>query len=137
MIKTKITNERICAALLAFPNVEEAAAFLKVSVSTIYKRIRTPEFDNLYQNQNYNLLKTATEALRATLLSSIQIAREIAEDEDVAPQIRLNACDLLIRHATKLSSIDFADEKYRRLMTERQNKAAEAVYQAAFYENKL
>lgn len=120
----KVTDEQICVALLGSSTVEEAADYLGVSVSTIYKREQTEQFKALYKDMNYKLLQAATEKIRTTMLSAIQIAKEIAEDEENAPQIRLNACDLLLRHAIKLSSYDFANEEHERKWREAVNATA-------------
>lgn len=125
MKKTKVTDEQICTAVISCKSVEDAADYLHVSESTIYKRMQTEKCRMIYKDLNFKILQAATEKIRTTMLSAIQIVYDIADNEENSPQIRLNACDILLRHALKLSSHDFANEEHERKMNETTNRIAE------------
>lgn len=99
----KLTNEKIISALLATTKIKDAAILCGVSESTLYARMRKPQFKELYGQVRRNLIDQGTAALQGHLNSAIQTIADIQEDETVPPQVRLNAAEAIIRNTLKLT----------------------------------
>ncbi len=97
----KKNDEKILVALLACGNVAETERITGVSRSTIHKRLLDTEFKAEYDRRRQMVLSEACNTLQATLIKAVNTVKEIAEDENTAPQIRLNACGMLLQNCLK------------------------------------
>ena len=71
-----------------------------MSCKTIYNRLSDKDFKAEYDRRRTMALNEACNTLQATLTKAVDI-REIAENSDNAPQIRLNASALLLQNCLK------------------------------------
>lgn len=99
----KLTNEKIISALLATTKIKDAAALCEVSESTLYARMRKPQFKELYGQARRSLIDQGTATLQGHLNSAIQTIAAIQEDKKAPPQVRLNAAEAIIRNTLKLT----------------------------------
>lgn len=97
----KPKDEKIMAALLACGSVAEAERISGVSRSTIYKRLSNAEFKAEYDQRRSMVLNEACNTLQSSLTSAVNTIREIIENEETAPQIRLNACGLILQNCLR------------------------------------
>ena len=100
-----LSNEQIVAALLECRTNKEAAAKLGISESALYKRQRNAAFRACYQNANLSLLQHSIMESRTNAFAALRNLQEIADNKDLPAQVRVNACDSLIRNHCKLESI--------------------------------
>lgn len=99
MMKPK--DEQILTALLSCGNIRDASIAAGVSHTTIYNRLSDKEFKAEYDRRRTTALNEACNTLQATLTKAVDTIREIAENSDNAPQIRLNASALLLQNCLK------------------------------------
>ena len=108
MIKDK--DEIIIAALLSESSYSAAAKKAKVSRGLLYERLSDPDFKAKYQERRLAILDEATARLQSCLCECIDEIKDIATDSTNSAQIRLNACDMIIRNALKLNEqVAFAE----------------------------
>lgn len=98
-----VNDEKILAALVSTNSVVEAAEECGISKSTIYGRLRDPEFNAKYRAACRDLLRNHTADLQGHMGAAISTMREIMDQKDNAPQVRLNAADGIIRHGLNLT----------------------------------
>lgn len=97
----KAKDEKIMVALLMHGSVAEAEKVSGASRSTIYKRLEDREFKSEYDRRRTLVLNEACAALQSTLTSAIKTIEEIIQNEENAPQVRLNACGLILQNCLK------------------------------------
>lgn len=97
----KPKDEQILTALLSCGSVVEASNVSKVSCKTIYNRLSDKDFKAEYDRRRTMALNEACNTLQATLTKAVDTIREIMENADTAPQIRLNASALLLQNCLK------------------------------------
>ena len=98
----KAKDESVLTALLSCGgNVSEAERISGVSRSTIYNRLSNEEFKTEYEKRRRGVLSEACNALQSSILNAVNTIKTIAEDESTAPQVRLNACGLLLQNCLK------------------------------------
>ncbi len=111
----KITMQEVVAAVLCSPTNAAAAEMLDISESYLYKLMKNPEFDSLYHEAQGKIFELCLERIKRGLSASVEVMLTIIEDEDVAPQIRLNAAEALQRAATRFYQAA-QDERIDRLL---------------------
>lgn len=114
----KPKDEHILSALLSCGSIAEAEKLSGVSRTTIYNRLADETFKAEYDRRRSVVLNEACNALQATLTRAVDTVREIIEDKRNAPQVRLNACGLILQNCLKyveqidiLSRIEELEEK--------------------------
>lgn len=69
----------------------------------MYTRMKKEEFQKKYRAACRDLLKNHTAALQAHMGAAVDATREIMDNSDNAPQVRLNAADAILRHGLRLT----------------------------------
>lgn len=101
-----MNDEKIIAGLLSNPTVAEAAKSLGLTPQTIYNRLRDDDFRVRYAEARQQVLTEDCYKLQSYLSAVIDQIYGVAIDETgTATQIRLNACDMLLRHCYRLTEI--------------------------------
>lgn len=100
-MKMKAKDEQILTALLSCGNIKDASMAAGVSHTTVYKRLSDKDFKAEYDRRRTMALNEACNTLQATLTKAVDTIREIMENTDTAPQIRLNASALLLQNCLK------------------------------------
>ena len=103
MCMARVSNETIVAALLTYPTNVEAAKAVGLSERSLYDRMKSPAFKNLYAEQKDKIVDCALDQAQRALLKSINVMVEVMEDSTAAPQIRLNAAEAIQRSMSRLS----------------------------------
>lgn len=101
LLSLKPKDEHILSALLSCGSIAEAEKLSGVSRRTIYNRLENEEFRAEYDRRRSMVLNEACNSLQATLTKAVDTIREIIEDKRNAPQIRLNACGLILQNCLK------------------------------------
>lgn len=99
----KDNYEKAIAALIAAPNVREAAKLAGIGESTLHDYLRDREFRAMYDQTRKEFLSLATARLQGNLTAAVSAMVEIVQDKDAAPQVRLNAADGIIRNCLRLT----------------------------------
>ena len=97
-----MSDEKILGALLTNGTVRAAAQAAGCSESTIYSRLRTPEFFKELQAHRAEYLREVVNAVQAQILSAVNTLAEIMQDKSVNPQWRLLAADNILKKYTEL-----------------------------------
>ncbi len=98
-----ISNEEVISALLSEPTMKKAAEKCKLSQRQIHERMKTADFKKQYDKAKSELLDIAVSALQSQISTSTETVINIMNDTNNAPQIRLNAADMIFRHYIKLT----------------------------------
>ena len=115
-----ISNEKIIAALLSTESKRAAAKVLGIRPQTLAARMNDDAFQKLYKESKKDLIKESITSIQAKTGRAIEIIYEIADNPEIAPQIRLNAAETIIRYSHKfteseeiLSRIEELEELYK------------------------
>lgn len=100
-LELKPKDEHILSALLSCGNIAEASKISGVSRTVIYNRLADDTFKAEYNRRRSIVLNEACNTLQSTLISAVNTIKEIIEDKDNAPQVRLNACGLILQNCLK------------------------------------
>ena len=92
-------------ALLNNTTIGDAAKEADISESTAYKYLNDPDFIIQYDEKRKELLTSSCHMLQAKMGRATEELIKIIEDPKTATQIRLNAIDMLFRHAYKQTEI--------------------------------
>lgn len=105
------TDEQIIAALITHATKREAAAAVGLGMTTLYTRMKKEGFQKKYRAACRELLKNHTAAIQSHMGAAIDATREIMDDENNAPQVRLNAADAILRHGMRMTEqMDILDQ---------------------------
>lgn len=96
-------DEQILCALVSNTTIKAAAKECRIAESTIYARLKDPEFKKQYDAMRFDLLERNTAQIQMQLGSAIQTMADVMNDGENSPQVRLNAADALIRNNLKLT----------------------------------
>lgn len=101
VMELKPKDEHILSALLSCGSIAEAEKISGVSRTTIYNRLADETFKAEYNHRRSLVLNEACNSLQMTLTKAIDTIRTIIENEEVSPQIRLNASALILQNCLK------------------------------------
>ena len=95
-------EERILRALVVSPSKAEAARLAGCDVSTVFAKLRDPEFVARYEGerQRFAALVDAqiADSLASGVLEAVQALRDAVGDPDADAATRVRAADCLLRH---------------------------------------
>ena len=103
MARKRLTDEAIIAALIAEGSIKGAAASLKCTARTLYDRMKSPEFKDLYAQAKGDILKTATAKLQGNLCGAIDTLTEIMTDKEAPKQTRANCAVSVLQYGAKFT----------------------------------
>lgn len=103
MARKRLTDEAIIAALIAEGSIKGAAASLKCTARTLYDRMKSPEFKDLYAQAKGEILKTATAKLQGNLCGAIDTLTEIMTDKEAPKQTRANCAVSVLQYGAKFT----------------------------------
>lgn len=100
-VPLKLSDEDVLAALVAYGSPTAAAKALGCSTQPIYSRLKDQTFKAEFDRRRNHNMSAACSALQAALLDAVESARAILNDAENAPQIRLNAANMLLSNALR------------------------------------
>ena len=99
------TREKIIAGLLANTTVRATSQAVGISEATIYRYLKDADFKQEYERKRREMMADNCHMLQASMNRAVTELVAIIEDDETAPQVRLNAIDMLLRHAYKQTEI--------------------------------
>lgn len=101
--KKRLTDEAIIAALVQAGSIKEAAKKLHCVPRTLYERMKSPAFKDLYAQAKADLIKGATAKLQGYLNGAIDTLAAIMKDEETAKQTRANCAVAILQYGAKFT----------------------------------
>ena len=101
MARKRLTDEEIISGLIAQGSIKGAAASLKCTARTLYDRMKSPEFKDLYAQAKADILKTATAKLQGNLCGAIDTLAKIMTDPEAPKQTRANCAVSILQYGAK------------------------------------
>ena len=99
--KKRLTDEAIIAALVQAGSIAEAAKKLHCVPRTLYERMKSPAFKEMYTQARADLVKTATAKLQGYFNGAIDTLAAIMNDKDTAKQTRANCAVAILQYGAK------------------------------------
>ena len=96
-------DEIIIAALISNTTVRAAAAACGVSETQIYARLRNPAFKERYNLARRDVLEQCAAYVQGLVGEALEKMREIMNDVNAGPQVRLNAAEAIVRSSLRLT----------------------------------
>ena len=103
MARKRLQDEEIITALIAEGSIKGAAASLKCTARTLYDRMKSPEFKDLYAQAKADILKTVTAKLQGKLCEAVDTLTEIMTDEEAAKQTRANCAVSILQYGARFT----------------------------------
>ena len=107
----KCSDEQIIQAILAHGSQTMAADSLGLNKATITKRLHNPIFKHKLDEAKAAYLNQAVQELRQELKNSVRTLAAVRDDEEAPQAVRIQAADMILRHASKyIEIVDIAAE---------------------------
>lgn len=97
----KYSDEKLVVALIEYGTIKEAATALSISPRTIFDRMRDSGFRIMYHEARTDILRAAVSSLASHTARALEVVAEIMENQDEGPYLRLQAANILLKHAEK------------------------------------
>ena len=110
-------KEQAIAALLAHRNVDAAAHAIGVSVTTLLRWVKDPEFQAAYQEARRTVFAQALERLEDASGAAATTVLKLMVDPNAPASTRLRAAEIVLEQGARIS--EMADIKDRLLKLER------------------
>lgn len=95
--------EKVIAALISNPTTKQAAKALGVNESTLYNYLREDDFQKAYQEARRNLVERSTHYIQAKVSAAAEAVAKIMDNVQNAPQVRLNAAQIILSYSVKMT----------------------------------
>jgi hypothetical protein len=115
-------QEDAIAALLTQRNVEEAARAAGISVRTLLRWLKLPEFQDAYRQARRDAFGQATARLQQGTSAAATTLLKVMIDPSVPASVRVRAADSVLNHASK--AIEIEDIEARLSELERASEAS-------------
>ena len=99
--KKRLTDEAIIAALVQAGSIKEAAKQLHCVPRTLYERMKSPAFNEMYTRARADLVKGATAKLQGYFNGAIDTLAAIMNDQDTAKQTRANCAVAILQYGAR------------------------------------
>ena len=110
-------ESKILQALLTTTTIQEASTMAGTTSQTIYRYLNKPDFKDKLNDMKAELLNQATTALQNRTGKAINIISEIADNNDINPQIRLTACRTILEYNIKFTETNDIMQRLEALET--------------------
>lgn len=94
---------QIIAVLLSNPNRDDACKLLKITKRSLEKILSREDFRQFYQNEQTKILEHVTGYLTNNIGEMSKILFNMATDESIPHQVRLNAIKVVFEYAVKFT----------------------------------
>ena len=98
-------KELILSALLKNYTYAAASKECGVSIATIQRAVADPDFKRELEERRKQILDNTCMMLQTQLPKAVQVTSGIMTDEDNSPQVRLNASDMIMRNAMRMTEL--------------------------------
>lgn len=99
----RLTDEEVVSALLSERTNAAAAQKLGITERTLYQRMTKGAVKPMLEKAQRQLMEECISEMRRHLSGAADTIVEVMEDVTVAPQVRLNAADMLQRNFMKMT----------------------------------
>ena len=110
-VKLKPKQNKAIKALLEYRTVGAAAAAAGVAERTIYRWFEVPVFRAALARAEGDAIDQATRNLLALSNSAIGVFKDILNDKDISPGIRLRAADRVMDHLIRLRELRDVEQR--------------------------
>ena len=97
----RVSDEKLLSCLLVHGGVSATASALNLTKGAIYKRLQDPSFKAQYDAAQDLLVEVATTSMTDALEGAIGVLRDVMNDSEAAPGVRVSAADSLLRHCSR------------------------------------
>lgn len=94
--------DKILNALLTYPTIREAASALGLAEKTIYNYLDKPDFKRRYNTARTRIIRASAAHIQGKMTRAIDVIASIMENEEIAPQVRLNAAKAILENTIRL-----------------------------------
>lgn len=115
MAKRINNREKIMSALLITRNDTEASELSGVSTRSISRAKQNTEFMEEFNQRRTEIIDNTCKLLQSQIQSAVLTAVDIMNNESNSDQVRLNACDLIIRNTYRLTELTDTKVKLAKL----------------------
>lgn len=98
-------KQKAIKALIECSTQKEAAKQAGISQRTLTGYLQEREFTTALNNAFTGMIADATRQAQKGMTSAVNVLREIAENANVNPYARINACKVIIESGLKLTEI--------------------------------
>ena len=102
MAKRNLTCEEVCSAFLTHGTVKETAKVLGVSERTVYNKMSTDEFKEMYDYVQVGILNNAINVCQSKLIDAINCIADIMNDKTVNAQTRLQSAQTILKTSVSM-----------------------------------
>lgn len=92
-------RDQLLNALMAFPTVTQAAQAAGVSRTRAYELMAEPEFRDELNRAKRTTLEASTRYMQTAVSECVETLMGIVRDESNAPQVRINAAQVVLSNA--------------------------------------
>jgi len=96
------SDEVLVAALIEHGTIRDAAKAVNIGERTFYDRMKSPEFQIMYDAAKADIMRAAVLNISKHLQTAVDTIAEILQDKDINPATRLQAAQTILNHAGKL-----------------------------------
>ncbi len=118
----KYTDERLAELLMIHGSVSAVASATRLTRSTLYQRLKSPQFRKVFEGYTHSALNAASCELSCACGTAIQTLVSVCNDGEINAQTRVQAAQTILTNAVKLADIareqreqDERDEKIEAL----------------------
>lgn len=121
-MRKSLTDETIIAAILEHGSIRAAAAALSCGERTIHTRMKKDSFIQQYKTARAEGIKAATAKLQSRTAAAVDTLTEIMNDNNVSPQVRINAAAQVLCYAAKMTETTDIIERIEELERDSSNE---------------
>ena len=101
----KYTDERLAELLMIHGSVSAVATVTRLTRSTLYQRLKRPQFRKVFEGYSNSALNAASCELSCACGTAIQTLVSVCNDAKINAQTRVQAAQTILTNAVKLADV--------------------------------
>ncbi len=96
MARKRAYTEKLISAFLEYDKISDIMRETGLSRNTVTRYRDDPKFQDILNQRRAQMIKSSVRGMQRSLMDCVNVLNRIINDDDISPQVRLNAVQIML-----------------------------------------
>ena len=96
MARKRAYTEKLISAFLEYVKISDIMRETGLSRNTVTRYRDDPKFQDILNQRRAQMIKSSVRGMQRSLMDCVNVLNRIINDDDISPQVRLNAVQIML-----------------------------------------
>lgn len=96
MARKRAYTEKLISAFLEYDKISDIMRETGFSRNTVTRYRDDPKFQDILNQRRAQMIKSSVRGMQRSLMDCVNVLNRIINDDDISPQVRLNAVQIML-----------------------------------------